>query len=394
MLLTACAYGAQTSPLATNVPVLREAGEGYQSLYRFAGGPRDGAHPVASLFSLRNRLFGTTMSGGKDGVGTVYRIGSLGVEQVLYSFPVADNGKVPASNLIAFKGRLYGTTYGGGGTDCTGGCGIVFGISASGSEKIIYAFTGSTDGQNPTGGLVAINGRFFGTTTAGGCAASSCLGSCNCGTIFAVSLSGNEALLHSFKGANLDGAFPHSGLTYTKGMLYGTTLYSVFKINPKGVFTVIHKFRGDSDGFNAEGDLLAIDGAIYGTTENGGGSGCGGTGCGTIFHVSAAGKEHVLYRFKGGSDGRNPTAGLIAIAGTLYGTTTLGGKCAGDAAGCGTIFSLSESTGAERVLYRFRGGEDGAAPGRGDLTNVKATLYGTTAKGGDRNNGTVFSFVP
>jgi uncharacterized repeat protein (TIGR03803 family) len=61
-----------------------------------------------------------------------------------------------------------------------------------------------------------------------------------------------------------------------------------------------------------------VGGTLYGTTL-GGGSGCGSSGCGTLFKLSTAGKETVLDRFKGGTDGANPEAGLIEMNGALYG---------------------------------------------------------------------------
>lgn len=400
MVLAGCAHGPSSPPLPLGASTLGPSHalgasprtSGYQSLYSFAGGPHDGANPVASLREFGGVLYGTTMSGGTSNFGTVYRVSSLGAEHVLYNFAVDNKGQVPESRLIVVNGLLYGTTHGGGGTDCTGGCGTAFKIAPSGNERGIYGFTGSSDGQYPIGGLTALRGRFYGTTSAGGCGASLCGGSCSCGTIFALSISGEERPLHIFAGPNADGAFPQSALTYLNGTFYGVTRYSIFKISPSGAFQLIHRFRGGADGSNAGGDLLAVNGAIYGTTEAGGG-GCGRTGCGTVFRVNASGKEQIVYRFKGGHAGRNPTAGLIAAGGTLYGTTSTGGRCAGSALGCGTIFSLNAATDVEKVLYQFKGGEDGASPGRGDLTLVNGTLFGTTERGGDTNSGTIFKFV-
>jgi uncharacterized repeat protein (TIGR03803 family) len=399
MLLTSCAHSASspvppvtTSQERSHAQALESGIARYKSLYSFAGGTRDGAEPVASLRELGGVLYGTTMSGGRGGLGTVYRVTTSGIEHVLYSFRVDNKGRLPESKLIFVNGLLYGTTHGGGGTDCAGGCGTAYQISPLGAEKGIYGFTGSADGNYPIGGLMALKGLLYGTTSAGGCLGSTCVGGCNCGTVFSLTISGVERPLHAFAGIHADGAFPQSALTYANGLLYGVTLYSVFKISPRGAFQLIHLFRGGSDGFNARGDLLAVNGTIYGTTESGG-DGCGGAGCGTIFRVSASGKEKIVYRFKGGSDGRNPSAGLIAAGGMLYGTTSLGGRCAASALGCGTIFSFNGATGVRRVLYQFKGGEDGASPGRGDLTNVDGALYGTTEKGGRTNNGTIFKFV-
>jgi hypothetical protein len=98
--------------------------------------------------------------------------------------------------------------------------------------------------------------------------------------------------------------------------------------------------QGGSDGALPLGDLINVGGALYGTTQYGGGStGCsGGAGCGTVFKVTAKGVA-----FKGGSDGANPQDRLINVGGTLYGTTYGGGAtgtgCA--AGGCGTVFKVT-----------------------------------------------------
>jgi uncharacterized repeat protein (TIGR03803 family) len=394
-LLASCAREDSLAPLPAAETAVRSQSPGYHSLYRFAGAPRDGANPSEGLLSSGGAFYGTTVNGGANDVGTVYTISGSGAEHVLYSFPAHDNGKAPQSPLIALHGALYGTTFGGGGTDCAGGCGTVFKIGTSGKENVIYAFTGGNDGQNPFGGVLPLNGKLYGTTTQGGCGTSSCGGACNCGSVFSIDGSGFETQVHRFSGSMVDGAYPQSGLTYSNGAFYGVTLFSVFSVTPKGAFRLLHLFSGQSDGRAPMGAVAVVNGTVFGTTTAGGGTGCGGNGCGTVFKVSAPGHERVLYRFKGGSDGRAPVGGLLSIDGLLYGTTTLGGGCSDSPAGCGTIFSVNPASGAERVLYRFKGDSDGASPGRGTLIDVGGALYGTTAKGGANNgSGTVFKIVP
>jgi uncharacterized repeat protein (TIGR03803 family) len=107
--------------------------------------------------------------------------------------------------------------------------------------------------------------------------------------------------------------------------------------------------------------------------------------------ISTTGKEQVLYAF-GSGNGTSPTASLLEMNGTLYGTTIKGGSN-----GWGVVFSLSLS-GGEPVL-RFGGASDGANPS-GELIDVNGRLYGTTAYGGStsackQNNGcgTVFALT-
>jgi uncharacterized repeat protein (TIGR03803 family) len=136
---------------------------------------------------------------------------------------------------------------------------------------------------------------------------------------------------------------------------------------------------GNSDGAGPLAGLTAVNGALYGTTYAGGGP----NKAGTVFAITPAGAESVLHSFGSGSGGAEPESGLIAVNGALYGTTVGGGTH-----GAGTVFKITPS-GTETILYSFTG-PDGAQPSAG-LTAVKGTLYGTTFVGGTSGNGTVFS---
>jgi hypothetical protein len=158
--------------------------------------------------------------------------------------------------------------------------------------------------------------------------------------------------------------------------------------------------QGGSDGSDPLTDLIADrEGALYGTTQNGGGSGCNGLGCGTVFQLTPArdkttGKttwtESVLYIFQGGSDGSYPYAGLIADSeGALYGTTAFSGSIGN---GAGTVFQLTparnQTTWTESVLYIFQGGSDGSLPLARLIADKEGALYGTTLNGGSEHNRT------
>jgi uncharacterized repeat protein (TIGR03803 family) len=206
------------------------------------------------------------------------------------------------------------------------------------------------------------------------------------------------SVVHSFSGAS-DGANPLNGLVADEsGNLYGTASAGgtsgngvVFKIDESGVETVLHNFNGGPDGENPQGFLVRDKaGNVYGTTTAG-----GATGAGTVFRVTAAGRETVLYSFTGAPDGAAPEAGLARdTAGNLYGTTPAGG-----ANGNGTVFKLSppKQQGApwtEEVLYSFGTGADGAAPVGGVILDTAGNLYGTTSAGGTSGDGTIFQLTP
>jgi uncharacterized repeat protein (TIGR03803 family) len=354
----------------------------YKVLYSF-GGSGDAANPYAGLVDVKGMLYGTTFDGGANGDGTVFSITRSGTETVLYSFKGGPgDGEYPFASLINVKGTLYGTTSEGGAyCGSTGGCGTVFSITPSGTETVLHSFGGSGDGNGPLAGLINVKGKLYGTTNEGGAN--------NDGTVFSITVSGKETVRYSFKGGSGDGEFPLPGLINVKGKLYGTTIYggtnddgTVFSITPSGKETVLYSFKGGSgDGERPYAGLINVKGTLYGTTHLG-----GANSYGTVFSISRrSGTETVLYSFKGGSgDGEYPYAGLINVNGTLYGTTIEGGVN-----GVGTVFSTTPS-GTETVLHSFGGAGDGEYPYYGGLISVKGKLYGTTYYGGASGDGTVF----
>jgi uncharacterized repeat protein (TIGR03803 family) len=114
---------------------------------------------------------------------------------VLYNFKGgASDGEYPLAGLISLKGTLYGTTAGGGdGCDNGEGCGTVFSLTPSGTETILHNFGGSKDGAEPYATLINVNGTLSGTTVSGG-------DKTNDGTVFSITKSGTEAVVYRFKG--------------------------------------------------------------------------------------------------------------------------------------------------------------------------------------------------
>lgn len=255
------------------------------ALYSFPGFNGDAENPEGSLImDSSGNLYGTTLGGGANGVGTVFElVNSSGTytERVLYSFTAGSDGGFPLAGLIMdASGNLYGTANSGGNSsDCPGGCGVVFKVTpTTGTEVVLYSFTGS-DGAAPYAGLIAdASGNLYGTTELGG-NLSDCSGQ-GCGVVFElVNSSGNytENVLYSFTGGS-DGAAPTAGLIAdASGNLYGTTYLggtnndgTVFKLTPSGAETVLHSFAG-RDGANPVAELIAdASGNLVGTTSVGG----------------------------------------------------------------------------------------------------------------------------
>ena len=142
-----------------------------------------------------------------------FRVTTTGKEHVLYSFKGPPDGSAPMTELTAIGGDFYGTTSGGG-KYITG---TVFELSASGSERVLYAFgSRPNDGQFPTSPLTVVKGSFYGVTGAGGSGQS--------GIVFAVMPSGKARTLHNF-GRGTDGELPNGRLIVSGNTLLGTTQY-------------------------------------------------------------------------------------------------------------------------------------------------------------------------
>ena len=391
VLRTAFASLAVLSTLLLAVRIAQAQTEAV--LYSFGGHPGDGTGPVGGvILDSQENLYGTTCSGGVHDGGTAFKLTPTGAEVLLYSFESQFGvGSCPYAGLIFDKrGNLYGTTnYGG-----TYGLGTVFKIAPDGVQTILHSFGYEPgDGKYPLASLIFDKqGNLYGTTTYGGAS--------GVGTVFKLSPSGTEAVLHSFGGEPGDGINPQGALILDKqGNLYGTTAGGgayggayghgmVFKLSSSGEETLLHSFGGQSaDGILPLGSLIFDkQGDLYGTTSAG-----GAYGWGTIFKLDPSGTETVLYSFGSlPTDAMIPYAGLISDKkGNLYGTSIGGG-----AFGQGTVFKLAP-TGTEIVLYSFdRESGDGINPSASLLFDKQGNLYGTTPNGGAYGYGTVFELIP
>lgn len=432
MMLSSCAAAALLAGCGGSQPsigapppqaiILRQTSQhvsrkaaAFQILHRFKAGI-DAQVPLADLIAVNGVLYGTTAGGGDygcdggGGCGAAYKVvfsGSRISESVIYS---ASEGSAPTAALLAVGDVLYGTTQYGGQNSCYYSCGTLFELTPSGSgyaPSILHYFQ-SNSGSNPTAPLIEVRGRRYGTASYGG--------SGNGGVVYELSKTGSEyRVIHSFKGGQ-DGSNPYAGLIDFNGSLYGTTgtggsanMGVVYELkNAPGGYKerVVYSFKGGKDGSYPYAALIALHGVLYGTTSEGGGSGCSyGSGCGTAYKltpVKSGYTEGIIYRFRGSPDGSYPDSGLAAFGEHLYGTTVLGGNtsCV-SGRGCGTIFELIPSGVGyrERVLHRFAGGRGGDSPQAG-LTAMNNSLYGTTAFGGNLKCnygggcGTVFSIEP
>jgi uncharacterized repeat protein (TIGR03803 family) len=305
----------------------------------------------------------------------------------LASFPSVTNGPVlPTGGLIIdAAGHLYGSAQGG-----VNGLGAIFRVTPEGSVSVLHSFSG-TDGSYP-----AVNpirdaaGNLYGTTNQGGSSAD-----CSCGTVFKLTPAGELTVLHSFTGGH---AYPSALTLDAAGNLYGfeyaaNTNGSMFKITPDGTFSVVYTFCSLSncdDGAAPVGRLI-VDraGNFFGATNRG-----GQFNQGAVFELTPEYDESVLYSFTGGADGGNPVGKLTQDAeGNMYGVTYAGGAAP---AAYGTVFKITPA-GVESVLYSFcrlTSCTDGARPAGALVLDPSGNLYGTTILGGTNNAGVVFKITP
>lgn len=301
-------------------------------LYAFGGG-EDGGYPRAGLVEDQDgNLYGTAILIH----GTVFKVTQGGVHTVLHVFAGRD-GTYPVAGLISDQsGNLYGTAASGGDLHCY--CGTVFRVTPAGDFSVLYTFQGGSDGSDSQGPLVAdSSGNLYGTTGLGGDL--TCNGNYGCGTIFKLTPDGQKTVLYAFHGGQ-DGTFPSSALI-----------------------------------FDATGNL-------YGTMGSGGGTGCGGSGCGYVFKLAPDGTKTTLAAFGSAGDPTSPQVGVVMDRrGNLYGTGRFGG-----AAGCGGVFKVAPGR-AARTIYSFTCGSDGAYPEGRPLLVRGGLLLGTTTLGGQGNGG-------
>lgn len=311
-------------------------------LYSFTGGT-DGGEPYKGVtLDSDGNLYGTAVTGGggfcEGGCGVAYKlthVGATWTQTVIHTFTGGNDGSGPGSGLTLDKyGNVYGMTPTGGAY----GLGVIFRLRQQPGGvwklKVLHTFTGGDDGATGSAGRLLLRaGTFYGAATVGGANGQ--------GTVFSLKHIPGEwqfKTLYSFKGQP-DAGFPYGGLTLDQsGNLYGTTYYdgandfgSVYQLAPQpdGVWSerVLYSFKGGKDGLGSISNLvLARNGALYGTTSEGG-SGCS---CGTIFRLTSDGqgiwKETVVYRFQGSPDAAFAYNGMVSdSAGNLYGATVHGG---------------------------------------------------------------------
>ncbi len=255
---------------------------------------------------------------------------------VIHDFCLDGGGAAPYGALtVDATGNLYGTTSEGGGGDCSGyGCGTVFKLTRSNNAwtySVLYTFTGGADGASPLSGVVLdAAGNLYGTTEYGG--------ESTLGVVYKLTPSGSESVLYTFTTSN-QGGLPVAGVVLDRsGNLYGTTVNfcseftespftcgaDVFELSPSGGgswnYTVIHQFTGY---FSQGYDLIMDDnGNLYGTVRN------EGPDYDEVYKLTPSDGGwiySVLHDFNGGDDGYSPDVMVRDASGNILGVCFNGG---------------------------------------------------------------------
>ncbi|MDB6173169.1 MAG: 3-carboxymuconate cyclase [Chthoniobacteraceae bacterium] len=288
---------------------------------------------------------------------------------------------------------IYGTTSAGGAS----GAGTVFSIGSDGAARNLVEFTGITGAQRgaqPAAKLVlGSDGSYYGVNVQGGAN--------GMGTLFKLLPNGTALTMVVFTGAGekFRGAQPYAPLLAGgDGYLYGTTsrggLYdsgTVFKVSESdGSLITLFEFGGKLAGAKGANPYAALvrgaNGLLYGSTAKGGKSDDG-----TLFSLSTDGTVETLVEFtdKGPKNKGSAPYGSLTVGadGNFYGTTARGGG--GD---FGTIFRMT-AAGDLTTLVELTGrsGKNrGALPEAALIAGPDGDFYGTTFGGGLDNIGTVF----
>jgi len=357
-------------------------------------GAPEGADPQAGVTQLSNGDFAGTTVGG---LGSLYKLDTLGHFATIYAFNGKDGANPHASLFEAAEGVLYGTTMHG-----SSGWGSIFRWEPSGELKTLVSFVPSTGGANGEGGTphapllfmqAAPAARFYGVTTRGG--------KHDLGTLFTLDADQDEFVtVRHFSG--FDGSRPYEGLIEVDGRLYGTTTTggtmdkgTVFMYDPRDPtieLRVVHSFSG-MDGATPQSALIHVDGYLYGTTFEG-----GRYGMGTVFRVEPSGANYSVVHHFQAIEGTNPHATLmLARDRHLYGTTTTGGPLSIYAL-FGSIFRINagdEAASDFSIIHRFTA-KDGISTQARLIEASDGALYGTTSQGGFENRGVIYRvvFVP
>jgi uncharacterized repeat protein (TIGR03803 family) len=265
------------------------------------------------------QLWGTTMRGGADMGGTLYRVNAdnSAFVEVMHEFAVDINAAHPVGPLaLATDNKFYGVSSQGG----TNNQGTIFRFDpVTHSYTTLWEFVAPD--VLPGGGLMqATNGKLYGVCSAGGTSGG--------GVIYSFDITtGSYARVFSFTNLNAHGASPYGELIEgAPGKLYGINkdggaqgssgigVLFEFNLNTQA-FTKLHTFTNTGGTRPTGGVTLGADGKLYGVTISNGGSDRG-----TLYSYDKASNTFAeIHEFKNHDGARPSSAPLAHSNGKIYG---------------------------------------------------------------------------
>jgi uncharacterized repeat protein (TIGR03803 family) len=258
------------------------------------------------------------------------------------------------------------------------------GVAAASAQirvDVVHGFSGQGV-LNRSELIQASDGNFYGTAYEGYAGAG--------GAIIRLRPSGEATVMHAFRGGS-DGARPVGGLIQgSDGFLYGTTQQggalnqgTIYRLSLAGELTILHTFMRGSDGYNPVVPFVeGPDGNFYGVSHATGGAETGYNNGNIFLRMSPSGQLTTLHTTQWSTESIRDRL-VLATDGNFYGAMRWSGN------GYGSIFRLTPA-GALTYLYHFRGLVDGAEPAGGLVEGRDGYLYGITSRGGTNARGTMY----
>ena len=294
---------------------IKPDGTGYEKIYDFLGSV-NGGNPTATLISDGTYLYGLTSYGGTSNFGVVFKIKPDGTNyEKILDFNGDANGQYPLASLFFYENYLYGTTYSGG----ANGMGVMFKIKPDGTgHEIMLHFDGVTNGSYPRREFITDGTYLYGITNSGGIY--------DYGTIFKIKPDGTDfQKILDFK-AGETGRYPIASLTLDGDYLYCSTTSSsttdfgsIVKLKKDG--TEVQNILNYQTQHRPYSSLVRYGDYFYSMTNE-----AGANNLGTIYRIKPDGSNfEILFDFDGTTNGRNPDRNLVLVGKNLFGMTPYGG---------------------------------------------------------------------
>jgi uncharacterized repeat protein (TIGR03803 family) len=376
--------------ISAAVVVTPARGETFETIFNFT--VSTGAGPQGALaIDSQGNLYGTT---GR----VLFRLSGL-TFTALHGFGPNEGSSFGRPLLDEHRGAIYGTTLGGGANQR----GTVWKFDASGFH-VLHSFSGDGEGSFPATGLASdAAGMLYGTTSRGGSGTDCGVVVSGCGTVF--KLDPNTlafTTLHAF--TNGSGIFPISEPTIVGVRLYATLPQDTFSTDPGAVGPgrPVHMRKNDGGAYtsipisgpgswffgavtpDASGNVWGVVRQTVPPEEYGGG----------IYKIDPLDHYQLAFAFPGiGILGTQPVGRLAydATKNVFYGVTNQGTAHLG---GCGTVYRFNPTTLLVKTLHVFNCNTEGRNPRNGVTLAPDGSLYGETTEGGSDGYGTIFHITP